>query len=262
MPFVLNSSKLPRMEPYQQQPNSHSQIRDNFASTHWSLVLAAGVRAGAESEQALAALCQRYWLPLYVYARRRVAHVHEAQDLTQAFFLRLLDQNVLAAATPERGRFRSFLLTSMKNFLTNEWNRDQAAKRGGGRQRLSLDWESGESRISAEPAHYSTPEREFERQWALTLLDNVVQRLKREFDLAGKSHQFEVLKETLTGGRAALDYDTVAAELGMSEAASRQAASRLRKRYREMLRDEVAATVENESEIDDEINRLFHALGG
>jgi RNA polymerase sigma-70 factor (ECF subfamily) len=190
-----------------------------------------------------------------------VATVHEAQDLTQEFFARLLEKNALAAASPERGRFRSYLLTSLKNFLSNEWDRANAQKRGGGRERLSLDWESGESRLSLEPIHADTPEREFERQWALTLLDNVVRRLQEEFASAGKSRQFELLKETLTGGRAAVDYSSVAAELTLTEEAARQAAHRLRKRYRELLRDEVAATVEHDGEVEDEIGRLFDALG-
>lgn len=250
------------MDFHNRPSEAHPPGSEGFASTHWSMVLAAGERANAEAEQALAALCQRYWFPLYAFARRRAATVHEAQDLTQAFFLRLLEKNVLAAASPERGRFRSFLLASLKNFLANEWDRATSQKRGGERRPLSLDWESGESRLSVEPAHAETPEREFERQWALTLLDNVVQRLQNEFEVTGKSRHFELFKETLTGGRAALDYPAVAAELSMSEESVRQAASRLRKRYRELLREEVAATVENDCEVEDEISRLFQALGG
>lgn len=152
-------------------------------------------------------------------------------------------------------------MASLKNFLANEWDRANAQKRGGGHERLSLDRESGESRLSLEPAHADTPEREFERQWALTLLDQVVSRLQAEFSTAGKSRQFELLKESLTGGRAVLDYSAVASELSMSEEAARQAAHRLRKRYRELLRDEVAATVETADEIEDEIGRLLAALG-
>lgn len=233
----------------------------SFATTQWSLVLRAAQSDDSAARSALEALCRRYWFPLYAFARRRVVAVHEAQDLTQDFFLRLLEKNSLAAASPERGRFRSFLLTAIKNFLANEWDRANAQKRGGGRERLSLDWEVGESRLSLEPAHADTPEREFERQWALTLLDNVVHRLQDEFAAAGKSRQFELLKETLTGSRATLDYSVVSAELQMSEEAARQAAHRLRKRYRELLREEVAATVESDDEVEDEIGRLFEALG-
>ena len=238
-----------------------SSEQHSFATTQWSLVLRAAQPDDSAARSALDALCRRYWFPLYAFARRRVAEVHEAQDLTQEFFLRLLEKNSLAAASPERGRFRSFLLTSLKNFLANEWDRANAQKRGGGRERLSLDWEVGESRLSLEPAHTDTPEREFERQWALTLLDNVVRRLQDEFALAGKSRQFELLKETLTGGRASVDYAVLASELSMSEEAARQAAHRLRKRYRELLREEVAATVESEQEVEDEIGRLLAALG-
>lgn len=232
-----------------------------FATTQWSLVLRAAQPDNSSARLALEMLCRRYWFPLYAFARRRVATVPEAQDLTQEFFLRLLEKNSLAAASPERGRFRSFLLTSLKNFLANEWDRATAQKRGGGRERLSLDWETGESRLSLEPAHTDTPEREFERQWALTLLDVVVRRLQEEFAASDKSRQFELLKETLTGNRAVFDYATIAAELQLSEEAARQAAHRLRKRYRELLRAEVAATVESDNEVEDEIGRLFEALG-
>lgn len=232
-----------------------------FATTQWSLVLRAAQPDDSAARAALETLCRRYWFPLYAFARRRVAAIHEAQDLTQEFFVRLLEKNSLATASPERGRFRSFLLASLKNFLANEWDRANTQKRGGGHERLSLDWESGESRLSLEPAHADTPEREFERQWALTLLDNVVRHLQGEFASAGKARQFELLKETLTGGRAAVDYSAVAVELSMTEDAARQAVHRLRKRYRELLREEVAATVESNGEVEDEIGRLLAALG-
>ncbi len=240
---------------------SQSSEQPRFATTQWSLVLQAAQPDNSAARVALETLCRRYWFPLYAFARRRVSEVHEAQDLTQEFFLHLLEKNSLAAASPERGRFRCFLLSSLKNFLLNEWDRATAQKRGGGRERLSLDWETGESRLSLEPAHSDTPEREFERQWALTLLDNVVRRLQDEFATMGKLRQFELLKETLTGSRAVLDYGVIASELQVSEEAARQAAHRLRKRYREFLREEVAATVEQEDEVEDEIGRLFEALG-
>ena len=239
---------------------SSSAEQRGFATTQWSLVLRAARPEDSVARAALEALCRRYWFPLYAFARRRVSAIHEAQDLTQEFFLRLLQNNSLAAASPERGRFRSFLLASLKNFLSNEWDRANAQKRGGGRERWSLDWEIGESRLSREPAHADTPEREFERQWALTLLDVVVRRLQDEFATAGKSRQFERLKESLSGSRSGIDYPTVATELQMSAEAARQAAHRLRKRYRELLRDEVAQTVESPDEVDDEINRLFEAV--
>ena len=169
--------------------------------------------------------------------------------------------SVSVAASPSRLRSspRSRPI-AISRFASKEFERAAAQKRGGGRERLSLDWEVGESRLSLEPAHTDTPEREFERQWALTLLDNVVSRLQDEFAAAGKSPQFELLKETLTGNRATLDYAAIAAALRMSEDAARQAAHRLRKRYRELLRDEVAATVESPDEVEDEIGRLLAAL--
>lgn len=232
-----------------------------FLSTRWSIVVSAGRRSSPDSRRALESLCETYWLPLYAFARRRVASVEEAQDLTQEFFVRLLEKQVLAEASPERGRFRSFLLTAMKNFLANEWDKARAAKRGGDRQRLSLDWDQGESRLSVEPQHELTAEREFERQWVWTLLEVVVNRLHQEFLDSDKSRQFDLLKEALSGDRQAIDYPAVSAELGMSEDAVRQAASRLRKRYRELLRDEVAQTVTDPAEIEDELRGLFTALG-
>jgi RNA polymerase sigma-70 factor (ECF subfamily) len=209
---------------------------------------------------ALATLCQRYWYPLYAYARRRTGDSTQAQDLTQEFFARVLEKGVLQTATPERGRFRSFLLVAMKNFLSSEWEKDQAAKRGGGRRVLSLDFDSGESKFRLEPSHGLTPERLFERQWTLQLLDHVMQRLEGEFAATGKSKQFAVLKEFLAGTREGLSYEAAAAELSMGEQGTRQAASRLRKRYRELLREEVAHTVEREADVEEELQSLFRSL--
>jgi RNA polymerase sigma-70 factor (ECF subfamily) len=231
---------------------------DEFATTQWSVVLCAGRRGSPEAGEALAELCRRYWLPLYAYARRRVADVQEAEDLTQEFFARLLEKNALARASPERGRFRSFLLTGMKNFLANEWDRAKAQKRGGGR--LALDLHTGESRLCLEPAHDLTPERAYERQWALTLLEVVMGRLQAEFTAAGKARHFELLKAAITGDRQA-PYAAVAAQLGMSEDAARQAGHRLRKRYRELLRQEVAQTLADPREVEEEIRCLFETLG-
>lgn len=231
-----------------------------FATTQWSLVVRAGKKVGPDAREALERLCERYWLPLYAYARRRTGDIDEAQDLTQAFFARLLEKNTLAAASPDRGRFRAFLLATLKNFLANEWDRKQARKRGGGCTRLSLDVAAGESRIGPAPGRDLTPERAFERQWALTLLELVVSKLEAEFRAAGKSRQFELLKGAITGEGLTPSYPAIAAELGMSEEAARQAASRLRKRYRELLREEVAQTVAESADIDDEIRGLFDAL--
>jgi len=232
---------------------------DDFATTHWSVVLCAGRRGGPEADEALAELCRRYWLPLYAYARRRVADANEAEDLTQEFFARLLEKNALARASPERGRFRAFLLTAMKNFLANERDRANAQKRGG-RGRLSLDLHTGESRLRLEPAHDLTPERAYERQWALTLLELVLGRLRAEFTSAGKARHFELLQAAITGDRQAA-YAAVASQLGVSEEAARQAGHRLRKRYRELLREEVAQTLADPRDVEEEIRCLFEALG-
>jgi RNA polymerase sigma-70 factor (ECF subfamily) len=232
----------------------------DFATTHWTLIVAAAGRKDGAAEIALAELCQRYWRPVYIYVRRRTAQLEEAQDLTQGFFTRLLEKNVLAQAAPERGRFRAFLLTAVKNFLLNEWDRAAAQKRGGGTKRLALDFDASESRISLEPAHAETPEQAFDHEWALPLLDSVYRALEAEQTAGGKARQFELLRGALAGGRESLCYAEIAAELGQSEAAVRQAASRLRKRYREILRREIAQTVETEGEIDEEIRRLFEVL--
>jgi RNA polymerase sigma-70 factor (ECF subfamily) len=233
----------------------------SFATTHWSLVAKAGDRRNSGSEAALAALCQRYWYPLYAFVRRRGYPAPEAQDLTQEFFAQLLEKNTLEAASTERGRFRSFLLTAMNNFLANTWDRDHAQKRGGHAHRLTLDFTASESQWTIEPADPETPERCFERQWALTLLATVIARLQEEFTAAGKTEQFETLKGALTGERAHGGYALIAAALGVSEEAARQAAHRLRKRYRELLREEVSQTVAEPAEVDEEIQRLFEALG-
>lgn len=239
---------------------SSANLHDDFATTHWSIVLSAGQSQNPSAAAALAELCQRYWLPLFAYVRRREADLHAAQDLTQGFFAHLLDKQSLAAASPDRGRFRSFLLTALKHFLANERDKAQAQKRGGQLQRLSLDWDSGESRLNLEPSHDLTPERHFERQWALTLLDHVVEQLQAEFDRRGHARHFDLLQPALAGDRAALDYAAIATELGVSEDAARQSASRLRKRYRELLRQEVAQTVASPAEIDDELRSLLAAL--
>lgn len=246
------------------EPADHAANADDaggFQTTHWSLVLRAGHREDRDADAAMAALCQRYWFPLYSYVRWRVADVHEAQDLTQEFFARLLEKEYLAVADPQRGKFRCFLLASLKHFLANEWNRAHAQKRGGHARHLSLDLGSGESRLNLEPAHALTPERLFERQWVLTLLDLVMTRLQEEYQTQGKAPQFERLKDVLTGDGERLPYSALAVALGMSEDAARQAASRMRKRYRELLREEVAQTLAEPGNVDDEIRSLFEVLG-
>jgi RNA polymerase sigma factor (sigma-70 family) len=231
-----------------------------FATTHWSVVLEAGRSPRQDADQALATLCQGYWYPLYAYVRRHVRDAAEAQDLTQEFFARLLEKDLLAGATPERGRFRSFLLTAMKNFLANQWHRARAQKRGGRRPVLSLDFEAGDSRYGLEPSHDLTPERLYERKWALTLLDRVLGRLREEYSAAGKGAPFELLRPLLGGGRAVAAYADIARQLGMTEGAAKVAAHRMRKRYRILLRHELAQTVVDPADVDDEICWLFKAL--
>lgn len=233
-----------------------------FATTHWSLVVSAGKPGGEEAREALSNLCQRYWFPLYAYARRRVPNLQEAQDLTQEFFVRLIEKNTVARAAPERGRFRSFLLASLDNFLANEWDRSNAKKRGGGCQPLPLDLDTGESRLNLEPAHNLTPERLYEREWTLTLLNLAMDGLRADCESAGKLRQFELLQGALSGDSQTLSYANIAAELQMTEEAVRQAAHRLRKRYRELLRAEVAATVADPSEVDEEIRSLLATMAG
>jgi RNA polymerase sigma-70 factor (ECF subfamily) len=234
----------------------------SFQTTHWSLVLRAGQRADRDADTALATLCERYWYPLYVYVRRRVADGAEAQDLTQEFFAWLLEKNPLASACPERGRFRGFLLTALKNFLANQWDRAKAQKRGGGVRRLSLDLDDGESRLRLEPAHELTPERLYARQWVLTLLELVMRRLQEEYQSSGRGQLFERLKGGITGDCDRPAYAAAASELGLSEDAARQAASRLRRRYRELLREEVAQTLAEPADVDDEIRSFFAVLSG
>jgi len=235
---------------------------DPFHTTEWTVVLRAGRPDASAAAAALARLCERYWYPLYVYARRRTGNADDAQDLTQAFITRLLERNVVGTARRERGRFRAFLLTALKNFLANEYERDAARKRGGGLRRLSLDFDSGEARYSSEPHDGATPERLFERRWALSMLDAVMARLAAEHTAAGKSEAFEVLRGTLVGDRDAQPYAEIAERLGVTVEAARQAARRLRLRYRELLREAVGQTVDDPVEIDDEIRSLMAALAG
>jgi RNA polymerase sigma factor (sigma-70 family) len=232
----------------------------SFATTHWSLVLAAGKRALPESSKALAALCQAYWPPVYAFVRRQVTDLHEAQDLTQAFFTQLLEKNVLAVAQPSRGRFRSFLLTSVRNFLLNEWDKRKAQKRGGGQNLLAIDFQQEDSKLWREPADKLTPEKLFERQWVLALLEQVMGRLRAEQAKAGKEKIFDGLKGFLSGGDTDTSMADIAKQLGITANAAKVAAHRLRKRYAELLRAEVAQTLADPAEIDNEIRQLFTAL--
>jgi DNA-directed RNA polymerase specialized sigma24 family protein len=232
----------------------------HFATTQWSVVLAAGDVEGQNSHSALAQLCDNYWYPLYAYVRHRVNDVHQAQDLTQAFFSHLLEHRAIAKADRNRGRFRAFLLTALKNFLANEWDKGRAEKRGGGKADLSIDFAAGESRYQIEPSHELTAEKLYERRWVLTLLDQVLERLRGELVEAGKVEDFQQFKGALTGEATNEQYERAARALGITPAAAKQAAYRMRKRYRELFRQEVARTVEDETAVDDEIGRLLETL--
>lgn len=241
---------------------SPSYDRRHFATTQWSVVLAAGDDQRQDARTALTQLCEAYWYPLYAYVRRHTDDRHDAQDLTQAFFSYLLEKRAIARADRNRGRFRAFLLTSLKNFLANERDKANAEKRGGGKIEFSLDFDAGESRYQIEPSHALTAEKLFERRWVLTLLDQVLARLEGELAEAGKSEEFGQFKGSLTGGATADDYERAASVLGITPAAAKQSAYRLRRRYREIFRAEVARTVADDADVDDEINRLLETLAG
>ena len=231
-----------------------SSRRGEFDSTRWSVVLSAGHRG---SPEALASLCDTYWYPLYAYVRRRVKRVQDAQDLTQAFFARLLEEDLLAVADPERGRFRSFLLTSFKNFLANEWDKLRAEKRGGGKNVLSLDFDAGESRYDLEAIDVETPENIYDRQWALVLLELVLTRLREEMTEQGKEDLFMSVQPYITGKPKSGTYGELAEQLKMSASAIKVAVHRLRKRYRSILEQEIMQTLEDPSKIGEEIQKLF-----
>jgi RNA polymerase sigma-70 factor (ECF subfamily) len=230
-----------------------------FATTHWSVVLAAGRSDAPQAKESLEKLCQTYWYPLYVYARRRGYAEPDAQDLTQEFFARLLKGDMLCRADQQRGRFRSFLLTSMSRFLVNEWDKSRALKRGGG-QVVSLPFGAADERYRWEPADNVTPEQSFEWRWALALLDQVMNRLCADYAEQSKAELFEVLKPCLLGERSAQPYAMLASKLGMTEGSVKVAVHRLRQRYRQLLREEIANTVEKPEEIEEEMRHLFAVL--
>lgn len=233
-----------------------------FATTHWSVVLAAREREGSRAGEALAELCRCYWYPLYAYVRRQGHGPHDAQDLTQEFFARLLARNYLAAVAPEKGNFRSFLLASLKHFLANERDRARAAKRGGGQAAISIDERDAERRYRLEPADNMTADKLFDRRWVMTLLETVTARLRAEYAQLGKAALYGRIKDCLGGPRESAPYAQLGAALGMSEGAVKVAVHRLRARYRELLREEIARTVASQAEVDEEIRHLFSLLGG
>jgi len=231
-----------------------------FATTRWSLVLAAGESGSERSERALAQLCSEYWYPLYAYTRRRGYGVEDARDLTQAFFAKLLEKQDLKVANPTRGRFRTFLLSSLKNFLAGEWRKDHALKRGGEVEVLPLDFDSAEETYGLEPSHELSPEAIYERRWALGLLERAVTDLQGQYEKAGNAELFNALKGFLGGDDDVLPYPELAGRLGQSEGALRTAVSRLRGRWRKRLRELVAETVDRETEIHDELTTLIASV--
>lgn len=232
--------------------------QSNFSETRWSLVVAA--QGGDDAQPALAELCRLYWYPLYAFVRRSSYAREEAEDLTQEFFARLLAKNWLSDVDRTKGRFRAFLLAAMKHFLANEWRRMQAEKRGGKCELIPLDVSDAEERYHREPADPLTPESLFERRWALTVIENVFATLRAEMEEAGKRELFETLKDLLSPDARHLSYAEAGSRLGMTEDAVKMTIYRLRKRYRELLRAHIAATVSTNAEVEMEIRDLFRVF--
>lgn len=241
-----------------QNDDGRSGRASSFGSTHWSLVLAAGDRENLDSRRALAELCTAYWHPLFAYACRKLRDEHQAEDLTQAFFEQLLEKKHLAAADPHRGRFRAFLITAFKNFLSKQRDKARAQKRGGDLVHFSIDASSVAPGWREQADHLSA-DKAYERQWAITLLNQVMTRLQQESIDAGKGVQFEQIKGFLAGPGGG-DYARAASALGVSEAAIRMAVSRLRARYAALLRQEISHTVQASEDVEDELRRLFEVF--
>jgi len=231
-----------------------------FATTHWSVVLALGASDPTRATAALEILCRRYWYPIYAFVRRRGADAHEAEDLTQAFFAQLIEQDVFQKADRQKGKFRTFLLAALTHFLANEWDKRRTLKRGGGHQFISLDEAAAEKSYQLEPVEPATPEKLFDRRWALLLMEATLERLKQEYAAGNKADLFAKLEPGLTDDFSAGGHASVAAVLGMNEGAVRVALHRLRRRFGELLRGEVAQTVTGPAEVDDEIRQLFSAI--
>jgi RNA polymerase sigma factor (sigma-70 family) len=232
-----------------------------FATTRWTVVLHAGEAPSAQQADALAQLCQTYWYPLYAYTRRQGASVEDAQDLTQEFFARLLERNYLDHADPNKGKFRWFLLGALKHFLANQRERARSLKRGGRLVQLSLDEITAEKRYQLELSTPLTPEKIFERAWALTLLEHVREQLREHFEKAGKRERFEKLATFLPGGHEKKSYADMAVELGTNEGALRVELHRFKATYRQLLRTEIAHTVSAPAEIDEELRHLIEVMG-
>src|SRR5262245_21024102 len=240
---------------------SAAQDAGVFATTHWSVVMRAGATSTEESVSALDRLCRQYWEPLYYFVRRRGYSEHDAQDLTQGFFARLLEKHSIGAADRERGRFRTFLLTALEHYLANEWDRANSQKRGGGQQFLSLehteDAEAGYQHLASDNA---TPSQLYDRRWAEAVLETVLRRLREEFEQRDGTGRFEVLMQFLLSDRGEIPYADAAARVGLSESATKSAIYRLRQRYGALFAEEIAQTVARPEEVDDEIREILTAL--
>jgi len=232
-----------------------------FKTTHWSVVLQASCDDDTATRTALAKLCRAYWFPLYVFIRRQGHNPHDAQDLVQSFFARLLEKKYVKDADPQKGRFRTFLLTALKGFLANEWDKARRLKRGGGIQVVSLNEEDTEQRFRSEPSDDVSPEKAYERRWAMTLLQRAHDQLESELRAEGKTALFKTLEPFLSGEKSQKTSAEIGRDLGVSENVVNVTVHRLRKRYRQLLIEEIAQTVSGPGEIDEEIRELFAALG-
>ena len=233
----------------------------SFNTTHWSIVLACADGSDSErAQEALASLFQTYWYPLYAYVRRRGYNEHDAEDIVQAFCLHLHEKHAVAKADRARGKFRTFLLSSLQNFLAHEKERAGAQKRGGGRELVRLDADEAEARYDREPADSVTPETIFEKRWAHALLDQTVSDLRADFILRGKQRLFDGLSSFLTADLRETSYQTAADQLGLPLSAIKTTVHRLRRDYRSKLREQIARTVSSPDEIDDELNHLRKIL--
>ena len=247
-------------EPQSTTAGEASPRSDIFVTTRWTVVLSAGRRSSPHSDRALSELCQTYWYPLYAFVRRRGHSKEDAEDLVQAFFARFLEKNYLEGLSAERGKFRAFLLASLKHFLANEWDKSQRQKRGGGVLYLSLDWRSADERFHLDPHDPSSPDKTFDREWALALLERVIVRLRDECAAEGKAELFEQARGYLMVGEKTISYAEAAQNLKLDEGGVRVAVHRLRTRYRLLLRDEIAQTLEDPAQVAEELRSLQAAL--
>ena len=261
-PFILNRQRRPYFFPM--APMSDSSRDSFFHTTRWSIVNAAAADLDAtatkKSGDAFAELCRLYWKPLYSFIRRSGVSEHDAQDLTQAFFIRILEKPFVQVADPARGRFRTFLLSSLKNFLSNERDRKNALRRGGQRQRVSLDFSDAEKWLQGLPAEKSTPEREFERRWALDIMEQVLNGLRDDYEKSGKRELFEALRPHLTADSQRLPYRETAKELDMTAESVKVAVHRMRRKYRRLLEQVIGETVSSPDEVADEVRYLLVVL--